>query len=103
MSKNVVDTIIYFSEVYNIEVIFISSRRQIEYNAGYVNNWTTDEFAQHVHSKYPNIIIERDHAGPGQGTVDDDEFESLKHDNKYFDIIHIDPWKKYTNFDEGLK
>jgi hypothetical protein len=103
MSKNVVDTIIEFSKSHKIDMVFIPSRRQIEYNGGYVNNWTTKDFVQYVHSKCSSILIERDHGGPGQGNIDDDGFESLKEDTKYFDIIHIDPWKKYPNFDEGLK
>ena len=25
------------------------------------------------------------------------------HDSEYFDIIHIDPWKWYPKFEEGLQ
>lgn len=103
MSKNVVDTVIDFSKAYNIEMVFIPSRRQIEFDRGYVNNWSTADFTEYVREKNASILIERDHAGPGQGLNDDDGYESLRVDANYVDIIHIDPWKKYPQFDDGLK
>jgi len=103
MSKNVIDTIIDFSNENNINMTLIPSRRQIEYDGGYVNNWTTEQFVSYVRSKSSNILLQRDHGGPGQGIIDDDGYESLKYDCKYFDVIHIDPWKKYQNFEDGLK
>tara|TARA_Y100000592_G_C5468217_1_gene317915 strand:+ start:1388 stop:2344 length:957 start_codon:yes stop_codon:yes gene_type:complete len=99
MSKNVVDSIIEFSNETNHKIGLIPSRRQIEWDGGYVNNWTTKEF-----SKYASkLILKRDHSGPGQGYKDDDGYISLKEDCKYFNIIHIDPWKKYPTYKEGLK
>lgn len=104
MTKNQIDSVINFSlEHSNFEITFIPSRRQIEYNGGYVYNWTTKDFAEYVKNKNPNITLERDHSGPGQGLYDDDGYESLKDDCKYFDIIHIDPWKKYSNLKDGIK
>ena len=103
MSKNIVDTLIDISLKTDIEVVFIPSRRQIEYNGGYVNNWTTKEFCEYVKKANKNILIQRDHAGPGQGYFDDDGYDSLCEDVKYMDIIHIDPWKKYPDYNEGLK
>ena len=96
MSKNVVDSIIEFDGNFG----FIPSRRQVDYNGGYVNEWTTGEFATYVDGK---VVIERDHAGTGQGYKDDDGYESLKDDCRYVDIIHIDPWKKYSGYYVGLK
>ena len=99
MSKNVVDSIIEFSNETNHKIGLIPSRRQIEWDGGYVNNWTTKEF-----SKYASkLILKRDHSGPGQGYKDDDGYISLKDDCKYFNMIHIDPWKKYPTYKEGLK
>ena len=46
--------------------------------------------------------IKRDHSGPGQGYTDDDGFDSLTEDCKYLDYIHIDPWKKYPKYEDGL-
>ena len=103
MSKNVVDTLIDFSNNTKTPITFIPSRRQIEWNGGYVNNWTTKTFSNYVKLNSNFITIQRDHGGPGQGLYDDDGYESLKHDCKHFDSIHIDPWKKYQKFEDGLK
>ena len=103
MSKNIVDAIIEYSNENNLDITLIPSRRQIEYNGGYVNNWTTETFTKYIKSKSNLITIQRDHGGPGQGLNDDDGYESLKYDCKYFDSIHIDPWKKYTKFEDGVK
>ena len=37
------------------------------------------------------------------GYNEDDGYQSLAEDSKYFDLIHIDPWKKYSEYTEGLK
>jgi len=99
MSKNIVDAILEFSITTNKMVGLIPSRRQVEWNGGYVNNWTTEEFSEHASS----LLLQRDHSGPGQGDNDDDGYESLKHDCSYLDLIHIDPWKKYPKYEDGLK
>ena len=96
MSKNTVDAVIE----HNGNFGFIPSRRQVDYNGGYVNNWSTGEFAMYVDGRVP---VGRDHGGVGQGYKEDDGYESFLHDSKYFDIIHIDPWKKYQKFEDGLE
>ena len=99
MSKNIVDAIIEFCNKTDNQIGLIPSRRQVEWDGGYVNNWTTKDF-----SEYANILtLKRDHSGPGQGYSDDNGFTYLKEDCKYFDLIHIDPWKKYPKYTEGLK
>jgi NDP-sugar pyrophosphorylase family protein len=103
VTKNTIDVVIKYSLDYGTEFIFIPSRRQIEMNGGYVENLTTKQFYDYVKSKNNKIQIERDHGGPGQGKIDDDGFDSLKEDSKYFDIIHIDPWKKYPAFDDAVE
>jgi len=98
MSQNIVDAIIKFCDETNNKIGLIPSRRQVEWGGGYVNNWTTETF-----SKYTDkLILKRDHSGPGQGYTDDDGFKSLEYDCKYLDMIHIDPWKKYPTYEEGL-
>ena len=96
MSKNVVDAVIEFDGDFG----FIPSRRQVDYNGGYVNNWSTGEFAKYVDGRVP---IQRYHGGIGQGYRMDDGMKSFMHDSQHFDIIHIDPWKHYQNFNEGLQ
>ena len=103
MSKNIVDAIIEFCESTDNQIGLIPSRRQVENTGGYVNNWTTKEFSEYVKSKSQNIILKRDHAGPGQGLLDDDGYDSLKDDCMYLDLIHIDTWKKYPLLEDGLK
>jgi len=103
MSKNVVDTTIEFCNETNNNIGLIPSRRQIEWDGGYVNNWTTKQFSDYVKSKTKNILLVRDHSGPNQGTYKDPGYVSLAVDTQLLDIIHIDPWKKYPTFDLGLK
>ena len=100
MSKNVVDSIIEFTEETDNKIGFIPSRRQVEYNGGYVNNWTTEEFSKYVNGR---VLIERAHGGAGQGYVEDDGVGSFQADAEYLDIIHIDPWKKYPELNVGIE
>jgi hypothetical protein len=103
MSKNIVDAIINYSNENNVEIGLIPSRRQVEFNGGYVNNWTTKDFCEYVKTKTNNILLVRDHSGPLQGYIEDDGLISFVDDCKYFDIIHVDVWKKYKNYEDGLK
>jgi hypothetical protein len=102
MSKNIVDSIIEYSNKNNTPIGLIPSRRQVEFNGGYVNNWTTKDFCSYVKEKSNNILLVRDHCGPLQGYLEDDGMESFDDDCKYFDIIHIDVWKKYKKYEDGL-
>lgn len=103
VTKNTIDTVIHFANKNDQEIVFIPSRRQIEFDGGYVNNFTTVEFITYVKSKTNKILFERDHSGPGQGKTNDDGFRSLEIDCNYFDIIHVDPWKKYPNYEDALE
>jgi fructose/tagatose bisphosphate aldolase len=101
MSKNIVDSAIEYANIKKSKIILIPSRRQVEYSGGYVNNWTTSSFSDYVKGKSNNILLERDHGGPGQGLNMDDGLVSLRDDANALDIIHIDPWKEYRNIEEG--
>jgi len=100
MSKEIVDVLLEQDE--NI-FAFIPSRRQVEFNGGYVNNWSTDTFSNYVKSTNKNFLICRDHSGANQGSIQDDGYESLSYDAKFFDMIHIDPWKFTKDIEEGIK
>ena len=102
MSKNIVDTAIDYCNQTNSIIGLIPSRRQIEFDGGYVNNWTTEQFTSYIRSKTDKILLVRDHAGPNQGNGEDDGYESLNEDCKFFDVIHIDPWKKYYDLYDGI-
>lgn len=108
MSKNCVDASIELSYDFDVPLILIASRRQIdshEFGGGYVNNWTTNDFANYVidNDKKGNIILARDHGGPWQSINEIDQELSLKRamesaKNSYtsdieagFQILHIDP------------
>ena len=99
MSKNIVDAIVEFCTNTGNIIGLIPSRRQVEWDGGYVNNWTTEEFSKYV----TTLPLQRDHGGPGQGNNDDDGFESLSYDARHFQLIHIDPWKKYSKYTDGLE
>jgi len=99
MSKNVVDSVVEFCNETGHRIGFIPSRRQVATQGGYVNGWSTKTFRRYM----PRQFITRDHAGPGQGLCDDDGYDSLEVDCKYLDMIHIDPWKKYPVYEDGLQ
>ncbi len=103
VTKNVIDSVIEYANENSCEIGLIPSRRQIEFDKGYVNNWSTQEFCEYVKKNSKFVIIERDHAGPGQGLFSDDGYDSLKEDCKHFDLIHIDPWKIYSSYEQGLE
>lgn len=98
MSKNIVDAIVEFCNKTNNNIALIPSRRQVEWDGGYVNNWTTKEFSSYI----TTLPLQRDHAGPGQGISEDDGFKSITEDCKYMNLIHIDPWKVYPEYKDGL-
>ena len=99
ISKNITDSVLSFCKHQNHTIGLIPTRRQVEWDGGYANNWTTKAFKDYAGT----LPLERDHAGPSQGHKEDDGYTSLTHDCDYFDFIHIDPWKKYPNHKEGLQ
>ena len=108
MSVNCVDAAIELSNEHEIPIMLIASRRQIdseEFGGGYVNNWTTAEFANYVidKDKKGKILLARDHGGPWQNTKEKElglglrrAMESAKASycadiDAGFQILHIDP------------
>lgn len=108
MSKNCVDAAIELSNDYEIPLMLIASRRQIEaeeFGGGYVNNWSTERFAEYVieHDRKGKIILARDHGGPWQNDFEKEQklslrnaMESAKRSFRIdiesgFEMIHIDP------------
>jgi len=80
----------------------IPSRRQIDYNFGYVNNWNSESFSQYVRHANSNFVICRDHGGASQGNSHDDGLDSFAADCNFFDMVHIDPWNFTKNLDEAI-
>ena len=108
MSVNCVDAAIELASEHEAPILMIASRRQIdseEFGGGYVNNWTTEEFANYVtdKDKKGKIILARDHGGPWQNTKEkaaqlglrkamDSAKKSYLADIKAgFQVLHIDP------------
>lgn len=108
MSVNCVDAAIDLSNEHEVPILLIASRRQIdseEIGGGYVNNWTTEEFARYVidRDKKGKILLARDHGGPWQNPNEKDENISLRRAMESskasfradleagFQILHIDP------------
>ncbi len=108
MSLNCIDAAIELSNEHEVPILLIASRRQIdseEFGGGYVNNWTTEQFARNVieRDKKGKILLARDHGGPWQNTKERDANLSLRRamesaKSSYradleagFQILHIDP------------
>ena len=108
MSKNCVDAAIELSNDFEVPIMLIASRRQIDsdqFGGGYVNNWSTPKYAEYVFSKDKKgkIILCRDHGGPWQSLVEVNKNMGLKEamqsaKDSYtediksgFEILHIDP------------
>ena len=108
MSKNCVDATIELAYEYDVPLVMIASRRQIEcedLGGGYVNNWTTKNFADYVRAHDPNrkVLLARDHGGPWQHpseiekchdmteALNSAKLSFLRDIEAGFDILHIDP------------
>ena len=102
VSRNTIDATIEYANTHNVFLGLIPSRRQIDYDGGYVG-FTSQQLNQYVRSKTNNVILQRDHGGPSQGKKIDDGIVSFIDDCKHYDLLHIDPWKQYPNLEEGLQ
>jgi len=108
ISVNCVDAAIELANDYDTLIMLIASRRQIdseEFGGGYVNNWTTEQFAEYVidKDKQGKIFLARDHGGPWQSIIEVDKKMSLRRAMESakasyradidagFQILHIDP------------
>lgn len=108
MTQNVIDSVIEVAEENDVNFGFIATRRQIDIVNSYVG-YDTWEYATYVRNKSKNVLVCRDHAGAGQGNQDllnlaYQDISSLHADvTANLDIIHIDPWKKFPRYEEGLR
>lgn len=108
MSVNCVDSAIELANEHEAPIMLIASRRQIdseEFGGGYVNNWTTAEFARYVidRDNKSKVILARDHGGPWQNSREKEAKLSLRRamesaKSSYrsdleagFQVLHIDP------------
>jgi tagatose-1,6-bisphosphate aldolase non-catalytic subunit AgaZ/GatZ len=108
MSVNCVDGAIELANNFEVPIMLIASRRQIDsedFGGGYVNNWSTDRFAEYVfeRDKKGKILLARDHGGPWQNDIEKKNNFGLRKamasaKTSYqadidagFQILHIDP------------
>jgi len=111
MSSEAVEAAFRYSNFHRRQLMLIASKNQIDHSGGYVNGWTTKQFADYiteVKKTYPNADIKicRDHCGPGFNGIDDlkDTYETIKSDiENGFDLIHIDFCHFKGTKDEQLK
>ncbi len=97
MSEEIIDAVFNYSEKHSEPLMLIASKNQIDWNGGYVNNWTTREYMNFVklmRSRYSQakVYICRDHCGPGfKGKDLDDTYQTIDEDlENGFDLIHVD-------------
>src|SRR3989338_5215802 len=78
MSPEIIEAVYRYSHFHRTELMLIASKNQIDYKKGYVNNWSTQEYAQFLKGmkeKYKNS----------------DVYSTIETDIKNaFDLIHID-------------
>jgi hypothetical protein len=108
MSLTCVDAAIALANEQRVFLMLIASRRQVDsgdFGGGYVNNWTTEQFAAHVRERDTGgfIVLARDHGGPWQNELETRQGmdlnaamaaakRSFQSDIEAgFDLIHIDP------------
>lgn len=109
MSRICVETVYRYSHEHSQPAMLIASRRQVEckaLGAGYVNNWTTEDFGAYcaaLRAKFPQsrVYVCRDHGGPWQGNGEghmgleeamERSITSFEADVlSGFDLLHIDP------------
>ena len=102
MSKNIVDAIVEFSATTGNIIGLIPSRRQIEWDGGYVNNWTTEEFSKYVTTldlKSMPACWFLDGINPVTKAVCKEAFSNISHDisndksdiisNVYFSVLGV--------------
>jgi hypothetical protein len=98
MSTEAIEAIYRYSDDHDIQLMLIASKAQIDHDGGYVNNWTTEQFVEHVNKLKKNftdadVLLCRDHCGPGfkkSTNVVDHYITAVADIDAGFDLIHVD-------------
>jgi hypothetical protein len=97
MSPEIIEGIVKTSVLLKIPLMLICTQNQIDWNGGYVHNWSTREYVKFVNrlrNKYPGsrVYLCRDHCGPGfRNNSVKDVYKTINNDiENNFDLIHID-------------
>lgn len=106
MSRNTVQAVINVANRNRQPIPLIASRRQIEaarLGGGYVENWSTREFAEFVNARDTDgmVALCRDHGGPWQGNNESEldrasamasaKMSLLEDISSGFEVVHLDP------------
>ncbi len=97
MSSEIIEAVFRYSETNATPLMLIASKNQIDWDGGYVNTWTTRQYADYISKlkkQYPKakVYVCRDHCGPGFKNDDlNDVYKTIDDDiENDFDLIHID-------------
>jgi hypothetical protein len=98
MSSESIEAVYRYSHRHERELMLVTSKNQVDYAGGYVNNWSTREYADFLagmRRQYPAAVVKvcRDHCGPGfNGRLHiTDTYRTIEADVEAgFDLIHID-------------
>ena len=82
MSPEIIEAVIKASSFLKKSFMLIGTKNQIDWNGGYVNNWTTKQYVEYVNkirSKYRdnNVYLCRDHCGPGFKHNDSNDIDDV--------------------------
>lgn len=109
MSSEIIEAVFRYSANKNESLMLIASKNQIDWDRGYVNTWSTNEYANYISQlkkQYPKskVYICRDHCGPGFKNDDlEDVYKTIDSDiANGFDLIHIDFCHFKGNYQEIL-
>ena len=111
MSSEVIEAVFRYSTLNRRPIMLVSTKNQIDYKNGYVNNWNTSQYSKFIKTLkkkyiYSNVMICRDHCGPGfNGNYFlKDVYKTISSDiENNFDLIHIDFSKYKKNYSSILK
>jgi len=111
MSSEAIEAVYRYSNFNRKQVMLIASKNQIDHSGGYVNGWSTKEYADYLSSlkdkyTFSDILLCRDHCGPGfTGNYDlKDTYQTIEEDiNNGFDLIHIDFCHHKGSLEEKLE
>ncbi len=98
MSFESVEAVFRYSHFHRKQLMLIASKNQVDWDGGYVNNWTTKKYMEYIrdmNKAYPQakVLVCRDHCGPGFNGNHDlrDVYRTIEEDlHNGFDLIHID-------------
>jgi hypothetical protein len=104
MSSEIIEAVYQYSQFHRVQLMLIASKSQIDHAGGYVNNWTTRQYADYiaemkVRYKDADVLVCRDHCGPGFNSAERREGKADLHDTLKtvetdlecgFDLVHVD-------------